>query len=153
MGLKMLMILLWQINPLIQNRMKETPMDTLLIEQTRYLIECGTAFNLEALDAIYSPALRIVRLDENANVTVLNKAENMAFFRLKKDSGATPLSRTAEFHYAERKCRRGYVFLTRTMKLNDRWEELKYHIEWVYEKNRWRVVHENVFAQPAQNSN
>lgn len=123
-------------------------MDAILIEQTNHLIESGTTFNLEALDSIYSSDLRIIRLDEKNNVTVFNKVENMSFFRSKSESGETPLSKRTIYHYAEVKDDRGFVFLTRIMKLTDRWEELKYHIEWEYKDGRWQVTHENVYAQP-----
>lgn len=127
------------------------PLDPIILEQTEYLIKSGTSYNIEALDSIYSPHLRIVRLDEKGNVTVIDKEENMAFFRSKRESGATHLSRQTDYHYAEIMGDKGYVFLTRVMKLMDRWEELKYHIEWEFKDNRWRVIHENVYAQPIQN--
>ena len=136
-----------------QNKMKEIPMNKIIIEQTEKLIESGTSYDLEALDLIYSQELRIVRVDEKSNVMVIDKKDNMAFFRAKKEFGEAPLSRKTEFHYAEIKGDRGYVFLTRIMKLNERWEELKYHIEWKKEDGRWQVVHENVYAQPLNNGN
>lgn len=132
-----------------QNRnLMATPIDSVIVKETQKLIKSGTSYDLAALDSIYSAELRIVRLDEKGNVLVINKAENMKFFRAKRQSGAAPLSKETEFHYAEVIGNRGYVFLTRVMKLSDRWEELKYHIEWKYENNRWQVVHENVYAQP-----
>jgi hypothetical protein len=119
-----------------QNKMTSVPMNETIIEQTKKLIESGTSYDLETLDLIYTPELRIVRLDEKSNVTVIDKKANMAFFRAKKESSEAPLSHKTEFHYAEIKNDRGYVFLTRTMKLNERWEELKYHIEWKKENGR-----------------
>ena len=130
------------------NKTTKIPMDPVIITQTKNLINSGTNYDLEALNSIYSTELRIVRLDEKGNVTVLNKKENMAFFHSKSQSGSSPLSKQTKFHYAEIKGNRGYVFLTRVMKLTDRWEELKYHIEWAYIDGRWQVIHENVYAQP-----
>lgn len=124
------------------------PLNPVIIAQTEYLIKSGTSYNLEALDSIYSPELRIVRLDEQGHVSVFKKEQNMSFFRSKSQSDSAPLSKQTEFHYAEVHGDRGYVFLTRVMKLRDRWEELKYHIEWVNTEGRWQVIHENVYAQP-----
>jgi hypothetical protein len=146
-------ILLIMVLIMNQNKMTKVPMNEVIIEQTKKLIESGTSYDLEALDSIYSPELRIVRLDEKSNITVIDRKDNMAFFRAKKESGEAPLSRMTKFHYAEIKNDRGYVFLTRTMKLNERWEELKYHIEWEMKDGRWRVVHENVYAQPLGSEN
>ena len=134
-----------------ENKITQVPLNPKIVSQTEYLIESGTNYNLEALDSIYATELRIIRLDEKGNVTVLNKKENMDFFRSKSQSGCAPLSKQTKFHYAEIKGNRGYVFLTRVMKLTDRWEELKYHIEWEYKDGRWQVTHENVYAQPLNN--
>lgn len=143
-----LIILLFYSMTTYVNKTANITLNPVIIAQTKNLIKSGTSYNLEALDSIYSPELRIVRLDEKGNVTVINKEENMNFFRAKRQSGSTPLSKQTEFHYAEIKGNRGYVYLTRVMKLAERWEELKYHIEWEYSKGRWQVVHENVYAQP-----
>lgn len=133
------------------NETTNIPMNPVIITQTKNLINSGTNYDMESLDSIYSKELRIVRLDEKGNVTVLNKKENMAFFRLKSQLGSAPLSKQTKFHYAEINGNQGYVFLTRVMKLTDRWEELKYHIEWENIEGRWQVVHENVYAQPLKN--
>jgi len=143
-----LLIMIFKSSITSENSEGKTPLDSSLIAQTENLVECGSSYNLEALDSIYATNLRIVRLDEKGNVVVFNKEENMAFFKEKRLLGSTPLSRETKFHYAEVKGTRGYVFLTRVMKLTDRWEELKYHIEWEYSDGRWQVVHENVYAQP-----
>lgn len=124
------------------------PMDEELIACTHHLIESGTNFDLIALDSIYAPELRIVMLNERDEITVIDKAANTAFFKQKKAAGAKPLSKQTLIHYAEQKGDHGYVFLTRKMKLSDRWEELKYHLEWRKYDDRWRVIHENVYAQP-----
>ena len=59
------------------------------------LIQSGSAFDVEALDRIYHKDLRIIKVDERDELAVINRKQNMDFFRAKRESGAEPLSREA----------------------------------------------------------
>lgn len=125
----------------------EQRMNQALIDLTYHLIEEGSQFNWKEMDKLYSEELRIVRLDEQGKVGVWNKQENLEFFRKMKETDAPPLSTEAEIHYAEEKGDSGYVFLTRKMALHGSPEELKYHIEWKRINGKWKIIHENIYAQ------
>lgn len=144
---------MWWLIPVIMLNISNqcsmnVPMDPVLIEQTEKLIDSGCNYRLASLDTLYSPLLRIVKLEEGGRTVVLNKEENMSFFRTKLLSNSEPLSKEAVFHYAEIIGDRGYVYLTRRMALNGQKEELKYHIEWFNNGGSWQVIHENVFVSP-----
>lgn len=56
------------------------------------LIESGSVFDVEAIDRIYHKDLKIIKVDERDELTVINRNQNMDFFRAKRESGAEPLA-------------------------------------------------------------
>jgi hypothetical protein len=114
------------------------------------LIEHGSQYNVEELDRIYHEQLTVVKIDENGAVNATDKAENMAFFREKRDSGVEPLSTAAEFNYIDGDDTEGHVIVTRAMQLHERPEKLIISIHLVREDSRWQVIHETAFVQPME---
>ncbi|MDQ3754515.1 MAG: hypothetical protein M3371_07275 [Acidobacteriota bacterium] len=114
------------------------------------LIESGSAYDVAALDRIYHKQLKIIKIDERDDVTVINREENMAFFRSKLKSGAEPLSREAEFLHVEADERSGHVVVVRRMKLTDRFEKSVFSIRLVWEEGRRQVIDETAFVRPAE---
>ncbi|WP_231189561.1 nuclear transport factor 2 family protein [Haladaptatus sp. DYF46] len=112
------------------------------------LIENGSQYNVDELDRIYHDDLTIVKIDEVGEVTAIDKAENMALFREKRDSGAEPLSTEAEFNYASGGSDTGHVIVTRKMQLQSRLEKSVFSIHLVQEDGRWQVIQETAFVQP-----
>ncbi len=114
------------------------------------LIESGSAYDVDALDRIYHQDLKIIKVDERDNVTVINRRENMDFFRAKLESGAEPLSREAEFIHADADNQSGHVVVVRRMKMTDRLEKSVFSIRLVWEDARWQVIDETAFVRPAE---
>lgn len=112
------------------------------------LIENGSQFNVKELDRIYHDDLTIVKIDETGAVTAIDKAENMALFREKRDSGAEPLSTESEFNYVSGGSDNGHVIVTRTMQLQSRLEKSIFSIHLIQEDGRWQVIQETAFVQP-----
>lgn len=123
---------------------------TAVRETVERLIEHGSHFHVEQLDDIYHEELTIVKIDENGTVTAIDRAENMALFRDKRDSGAEPLSTAAEFNYVDADATEGHVLVTRKMQLRDRPEKSIFSIHLVREDDRWQVIREIAFVQPIQ---
>lgn len=112
------------------------------------LIENGSQFNVEELDRIYHEDLTIVKINEMGAVTAIDKAENMALFCEKRDSGAEPLSTEAEFNYVNGGSDTGHAIVTRKMQLQSRLEKSVFSIHLVQEDGRWQVIQETAFVQP-----
>lgn len=68
-----------------------------LVKAVQSLVRNGTQFNVEKLDEIYNKDLRITRREDESQVNVINKEENMSFFISKWDSGADPISGESKF--------------------------------------------------------
>lgn len=128
--------------------MDYTP-DQTLIDLTEQLIKAGSEFDLETLDKLYAEELKIIKLDDDGQLSMMDKEDNMAIFRKLKESGAAPLSKDTTIHYSERRGDIGYVFLTRKMNLTGKSEELRFHIQWKKLEGEWKVVYENIVARPA----
>jgi hypothetical protein len=112
------------------------------------LIEYGSTYNVEELDRLYYPGMKVFAIEEGGEVSVFDKARNMELFRVKRAEGAEPLSRWAKFNYVEAAEDAGFVIVTRKMALRGRPEKFVLAIHLVHEDNRWQVTHETVFVQP-----
>lgn len=112
-----------------------------LVKAVKNLIKNGTQFNVAELDTIYHEDLRIARKDHG--VHVIDKEENMAFFKSKHDEDAEPLSPESNFLYAHASGPVGHVVLERKMKLVDKEEQLLYNIVLRRtDDDQWKVVSE-----------
>ena len=129
-------------------RWKENTNAIAVRETIERLIEHGSHFHVDDLERIYHKDLKVIMIDERGDVTVADRAENMALFRSKRDSGVDPLSTWAEFNYVEAGETTGHVLVTRKMKLGDRPEKLVLSIDLVRENDRWQVIREVVFVRP-----
>lgn len=114
------------------------------------LIESGSSYDVDALDRIYHRDLKIIKIDERDQVTVVDRAQNMAFFRSRRENGAAPLSREAKFLHAQADERNGRVVVMRRMRFTDRLEKSIFSIRLVWEDERWQVIDESAFVQPAE---
>jgi hypothetical protein len=112
------------------------------------LIEYGSTYNVEELDKLYHPRMKVFAIEESGDVSAFDKARNMDLFRAKRAEGAEPLSRWAKFNYVEAANDAGFVIVTRKMALRDRPEKFVLAIHLVHEDGRWQVTHETVFVQP-----
>lgn len=117
-------------------------------EAIEALIEHGSHFHVDELERIYHRDLEVFLIDENGEVAVTSRGQNMAYFRSRHDSGAPPLSRWARFEHMAADERTGHVLVTRRMQLRERPERLVLSIDLVREDGRWQVIREVVFAQP-----
>lgn len=116
----------------------------------QHLIKSGSAYDVSALDRIYHKDLKIIKVDERDEVTVINRQETMDFFRAKLESGAEPLSREAKFMYAVADDHSGYVVVVRRMRLTERMEKSVFSIRLVWEDARWQVIDETAFVRPLE---
>ena len=114
---------------------------------TQGLIDNGTIYNLEYLDKIYDDNLKYIRIDPEGNINLVTKQDNMEFFKELKESGAEPLSKYAEFHYADNDGKRGYIILTRKMKRMGVEQEFLFNIYWEKIDGDWRILRETVFLK------
>ncbi|MGD8426954.1 MAG: hypothetical protein PVH63_04940 [Balneolaceae bacterium] len=115
-----------------------------LVKTVKNLIKNGTRFNVEILDEIYHEDLRISRRESGDALHVIDKSENLAFFRSKRNVGAKPLSPEATFLYAHASGPVGHVVLERKMQLRDNHEHLLYNIVLRKVEEQWTVVSEFV---------
>lgn len=123
--------------------MDYTP-DQTLIDLTEKLIKAGSEFDLESLDKLYAEELKIIKLEDDGQLSILDKEENMAIFKKLKETDAPQLSKNTKLHYSERRGDIGYVFLTRKVNVGEKSEELRYHIQWKKLDEEWKVVYENI---------
>lgn len=130
--------------------MNENPYTADIKQTVEHLIENGSHFNVEELDRIYHEQLTIVIIDETGTVTAMDKEENMALFREKRDSGAEPLSKAAEFNYVNGDADEGHVIVTRKIQLQERREKSIFSIHLVREDEQWQVIRETAFVQPIE---
>ena len=119
-----------------------------VIKKVKELIKNGSNYNIKSLDEIYHPDLKIIKLDETNNVSVINKDENMAYFKEQNNNGAQPLSEDAEFLYSDADETFGHVIVRRKMKMKDRLEELIFSINLINENDKWMVLRETAFVKP-----
>ena len=147
--MRVILILLFLItsHPGHSQSMSTLTIDPEIKELTQGLIDNGTIFNLEYLDRIYDDNLKYIRVDKDNNILVLTKQDNMEFFESLKNSGAEPLSKYAEFHYADNDGKRGYIILTRKMKRQGVEQEFLFNIYWEKIDGEWRIIRETVFLK------
>ena len=126
---------------------KPLEIDPEIKKLTQELIDNGTIYNLEYLDKVYDDNLKYIRIDKDNKILLLTKEDNMVFFKSLKDSGAKPLSKYAEFHYADNDGKKGYVILTRKMKRNGIEQEFLFNIYWENLSGEWKIVRETVFLK------
>lgn len=112
------------------------------------LVEHGSRYHVDELERIYHRDLEVVMIDEDGEVAVTSRDENMAYFRSRHDDGASPLSRWTRFNHIAAGDRTGHVLVTRRMQFRDRPERLLLSIDLVREDGRWQVIREVVFIRP-----
>lgn len=115
-----------------------------LVDTIKDLIKNGTQYNVRALDNIYHDDLRISRRISHEKIQVIDKDQNMAFFKSQKEEGAKPLSPQATFRYAHASGSTGHVVVERKMKLREKEEHLLYNIVLRKVEDHWKVVSEFV---------
>lgn len=111
------------------------------------LIDHGSAYDIEQLERIYHEGLKVFMIDENGDVSMSGKAENMEMFRAKRAAAAAPLDRWAKFGHVEANGETGFVIVTRMMELRGSPEKFILAIRLVREDERWQVTHETVFVR------
>lgn len=114
---------------------------------TQNLIDNGTKYDLNFLNNIYDENLKFIRIDKENKIQVLNKADNMAFFKSLRDSNAEPLNNYAEFHYADNDGENGFIVLTRKMKQLETEQEFLFNIYWKKQNGNWKIVREVVYVK------
>lgn len=81
------------------------------------LIDAGCYYRLDALAACYAPDLQILICQENGALARFDYAQNRAFFRQLRDSGAPPRNTAMAFQPSEVQDGIGYVIATRRLDL------------------------------------
>lgn len=117
-----------------------------LVDAVKKLIKNATRYNIEALDDIYHDDLRIAKKESSQKVSVIDKDENIALFKSKKEAGDDPLSAESTFRYAHASGPVGHVAVERRMKLHDQEEHLLFNLVLRKVDDKWKVVSE--FAIP-----
>ncbi|MCW9705563.1 nuclear transport factor 2 family protein [Fodinibius salsisoli] len=117
-----------------------------LVDAVKKLIQNATRYNIEALDAIYHDDLRIAKMESNQEIRVMDKGENIALFKSKKEAGDDPLSTESTFRYAHASGPVGHVAVERRMKLHDQEEHLLFNLVLRKVDEEWKIVSE--FAIP-----
>ena len=124
-----------------------TSLDPVIKQLTQELIDNGTIYNLEYLDKVYDDNLKYIRIDPKGNITLVSKQDNMEFFKGLKESGAKPLSKYAEFHYADNDGKRGFIILTRKMERMGKEQEFLFNIYWEKINGDWKIIREAVYLK------
>lgn len=115
-----------------------------LVDAVRSLIKNGTQYNVSEFANIYHDDLQIARRISNEEVRVVDKAQNLNFFKSKREEGAEPLSPEASFRYAHASGSVGHVVVERRMRLNEKEEHLLYNLVLSKVAGRWKVISEFV---------
>lgn len=130
----------------VQYSNAQNMIDKEIKDLTQSLIDNGTKYDLNFLNNIYDENLKFIRIENENNIQVLTKADNMAFFKSLKESNAKPLNNYTEFHYADNDGENGFIVLTRKMKQLDTEQEFLFNIYWKKENRRWKIIREVVYV-------
>jgi hypothetical protein len=120
-----------------------------LITLTKEFIHEATHYNMDYLDRIYSKDLTIVMVDENDQVSTMDKDQTLGYFKERLDSGAPPLSEESDFLYAGGDEKLAMVLVSRTMQFNARLEKMLFTLFWQKTDIGWQVVKESSSITPA----
>lgn len=119
-----------------------------LIGLTKEFIHNATHYNIEYVKKIYSDKLIIVMVDENDNVSTLNKEQTVAFFQKRLDDKLEPLSEKSNFLYADGDEKTALVVVSREMTFNNRPEKMLFTLFWEKTNAGWQVVKESSSVKP-----
>lgn len=87
------------------------------IERTvRRLIDRGSSYDIEALEEIYDHDQYLLFVRDDGQVDRVGRAQNLADFTDRRDSGAPPLSTEAEFLHIEQQGDGAVVLVRRRMR-------------------------------------
>ncbi|WP_373740529.1 nuclear transport factor 2 family protein [Neisseria sp.] len=121
--------------------------NTELTSAVETLINAGCHYRLDELAECYADDLQIVILQENGETAAFDYAQNMAFFRNLRDSGAAPLNTAVTFNYAQEQGGTGYVLATRRMDLGAGEQTVVFTLMLRREAGRWRVFREHAVVK------
>lgn len=121
-----------------------------LIELTKEFIHNATNYNMTYLDKIYSDKLIIVMVDENDQISTMDKPQLISFFQKRSDDNAEPLSEKSNFLYATADEVSGMVLVSREMTFNIRPEKMLFTLIWEKSATGWQVVKESSSTKPLQ---
>ena len=97
--------------------------ETEVKQKIQELIKNGSNYNVDTLNKVYHDEFKIIIIDENGDVSTMNKKKTLDLFRSMRESNANPLSTEAEFNYVEASGTTGQVLVTRKMQLKHRPEK------------------------------
>ncbi|WCN13249.1 nuclear transport factor 2 family protein [Marinomonas mediterranea] len=106
------------------------------------LIDAGCNYRLGDLEKLYAPELVIVMLLPDCSVLNFDYQQNMEFFRRLRDSGASPLDKTAEFNYVDVRDKLGYVIVKRQMDLGGGPKKIVFNLMLDKSNGSWRIYRE-----------
>lgn len=112
------------------------------------LIEAGVTANVDGLDRIYHPDMKIFMIDPAGE---LNRHDKTSFMAMLKASieGTNPNDhRWAQFHSVETDGNLGHVAITRKVPIGGHNMILNLSIDLIFDDNRWQVIREVIFARP-----
>lgn len=107
-----------------------------------HLIHCGSHYEIDRFATLYAPELQIIIVDPANNVMVLDYEQNLAFFKSKRQAGASPLEETAEFIHLDVSGDYGYVVVVRHVALEGRRQKVVFSLNLRKSAGTWRVFRE-----------
>jgi hypothetical protein len=119
-----------------------------LIALTKEFIHNATHYNMDYIRKIYSDKIIIVMIDENDNVSTLNKEQLITFFQKRLDDKSAPLSEKSNFLYADGDDNSAMVIVSREMAFNSRLEKMLFTLIWEKTNTGWQVVKESSSVKP-----
>lgn len=111
----------------------------------RRLIERGSAYDVEALEAIYDHDLHLLFVEPDGTVRRVDRAQNLAEFAARREAGNPPLSTEAELLHIEQQADAAVVLVRRRMHR----EAVLFELRLRRRDQEWRVCGETVSAWPA----
>ncbi len=121
----------------------ETSLHSQLVATVQKLIHAGYHYDLDGLAALYTPDLRIVMVQPDGTLACFDYAQNMAFFKNLRDSGATLLNTAALFKLAEVQEGIGHVLVERTMNLGNGEQRIVFSLMLRETGGQWQVFREH----------
>lgn len=111
------------------------------------IIERGSVYDAEALEALYADDVQIVRVGADGAVRTTGKQEALRFFRTMRESGSAPLSTAARVRVTEVGDQRAHALVLREMQVEGMPRRLVFSIECERGEDGWRVRREVAVAQ------
>lgn len=126
--------------------MTETSIDPAIHQLIADVVNRGSAYDLDAMDRLYTADESYLILGGDGHVTRVARADMMAEFKARRDEGDAPLSTEHRILHVEQQDDHATAILYRRM--NPDYPAAMYELRMRKEADRWQVAGETVTPWP-----